>query len=66
MGDSAVYHMAWLMIRTHGKQAEARAAIRMGRLLDSGDEAGQKAWRNVLLAIDELNCAERPSGAPVH
>lgn len=66
MVDSAVYHTAWLMIRLHGKQAEARTALRIGRLFDSGDEAGHKAWRKVLLAIDDLNCAERPTGAPLH
>ncbi len=66
MGDSAVYHTAWLMIRLHGKQAEARAALHIGHRLDNGDEAGQKAWRKVLVAIDELNCAERPTGAPLH
>ena len=55
------YRCAKLLLDQHGDKAELVAAMRIDELGAAGDEAGCRAWRRILAAIDELaRTARRP------
>ncbi len=59
MGDLDALHCAKLLLDRHGRDAELHAALRADELDVAGDEAGQRAWRRILAAVDELARTER-------
>ncbi len=50
---------AKLLLDRHGRDAELHAALRIDELEAAGDEAGRRAWRRILAAMDELARTER-------
>ena len=54
MDELDIYRCAKLLLDQHGRDAELHAAMRADALDAAGDEAGRRAWRCILAAIDEL------------
>ena len=65
MDDLDAYRCAKLLLGQHGRDAELHAAMRADELDTAGDEAGRRAWRRILAAIDELMRTERHQGEPL-
>jgi hypothetical protein len=61
-----IYRTAQLLITQHGTQAGLQAAQRADGFNAAGDRAGFHLWRQVLAAIQELEDATIPPGAPRH
>ncbi len=64
--DLDIYRSAHLYIREHSDDAAIEAAKMMDTMLDKGDLDGQRVWRRILAAIDDLQAKERPAGAAIN
>ena len=64
--DLDIYRSAHLYIREHGDDAAIEASKMIDTMLAKGDLDGQRVWRRVLQAIDELQAKEAPVGATVN
>jgi len=53
------YRCAKLLLDQHGSGAELQAAMRADAFEAAGDEAGLRAWMQILTALDELCRTER-------
>jgi len=62
LGDLDALRCAKLLLDRHGRDAERHAALRADELEAAGDEAGRRAWRRILAAVDELARTERRQG----
>jgi len=62
-----IYRAAGILVREYGpKQAPLMAARRADALLDSGDVDGQRVWKAVLRAVEEMIRIERNLGERVN
>jgi hypothetical protein len=61
-----IYREAAVLIRQQGDWAALEAADRADALQERGDRDGQRVWMQVLAAVEELQCAERPEGVTQH
>ena len=59
MDDLDAYRYAKLLLDQHGSGADLQAAMRADALEAAGDEAGRRAWMQILAALDELCRTER-------
>ncbi len=59
------YRCAKLLLDQHGSGAELQAAMRADAFEAAGDEAGRRAWMQILTALDELCWTERRSNEQV-
>ena len=57
-----IYRSANLLIETHGEDAVIKAAMKADAMLDKGDLDGQRAWKAVLRAIEDIQREERREG----
>jgi hypothetical protein len=61
--DLDIYRTAAVLVREYGpEQAPLMAAKRADALLEQGDVDGQRVWKAVLRAVEELIRTERRSG----
>jgi hypothetical protein len=60
--DIDIWRTAKLLVNRHSKDAPIVAAQRCDELLDAGDLDGQRTWKRILAAIDEL-VREAPKGS---
>ena len=60
------YRCAKLLLDQHGSEAELQAATRADAFEAVGDEAGRRAWTQILTALDELCRTERRPNEQVH
>ena len=61
-----IHRAANPLVKQHGEFAPLRAAERAGRLLEAGDVGGERAWPQILKAVEGL-LAKRPApGQRVH
>jgi hypothetical protein len=49
-----IWRAAHLLIEQHGEDAEFHAEQRALGMVERGDEEGEAAWREIIVAIDEL------------
>jgi hypothetical protein len=61
-----IYRTAQLLITQHGPEASLQAAQRADSFNAAGDRVGFHLWRQVLVAVQELEDATIPPGAPRH
>ena len=61
VSDLDIFRSAQVLIRQHGTDAGLYAAQRVDALSEAGDMEGERTWRRVLRAIEELQ-NETPSG----
>jgi hypothetical protein len=62
-----IYRTANLLVREYGAdQAPLIAAKRADALLELGDVDGQRVWKAVLLAVQELTRTHRKTGERVN
>ena len=60
-----IYRAANLLIEKHGESAIIEAAIRADAMLDKGDLDGQRVWKAIVKAINEIQRGERKEGERV-
>ncbi len=65
MDELDAYRCAKLLLDQHGFGAELHAAMRADALDVAGDEAGRRAWLQILAAMDELSRTERRLGEQI-
>ena len=53
-GDIDIWRAAKLLVDRHGDEAPVHAAMRADELLAEGDVDGQRIWKRILGAIEEL------------
>ncbi len=61
ISDLDIYRSAAVLIREHGKGAAVEAASRADAMLEKGDFDGQKVWKRILAAVQELQRMELPA-----
>ena len=59
MDETDIWRSAHLLIQRHANMAELIAAMRMDKMIERGDPAGEAAWRRILNAIKELRRTAR-------
>ncbi len=64
--DIDIYRAADEFIKQHGEDAPLHAAMRAGKLMETGDMDGRAVWLRIVMAIEELPAKERPEGEKVH
>jgi hypothetical protein len=65
--DLDIYRAANILVKEYGpEQAPLMAAKRADALLDLGDVDGQRVWKNVLRAVQELIRRDRKPGERVN
>ena len=64
--DPDIYRTARSLIREHGDKAAEQAARNIDTMMVRRDLAGQRTWRWVLRAVDQLQGKQPPDGASVH
>ena len=52
--DIDIWRTANLMIKQHGDEASIFTAMKADEMLEKGDMVGQRVWRRVLGAVEEL------------
>ena len=57
-----IYRTANLLIEKHGEDAVVEAAIRADAMLDKGDLDGQRVWKAIVKAIEEMQRGEPKDG----
>lgn len=55
-----------MLLQRHGGGAELHAARRADGLAEAGDEAGCRAWKQILAALDELRRTRPRAGGARH
>lgn len=65
MDELDAYRCAKLLLDQHGSDAELQAAMRADAFEAAGDDAGRRAWLQILAAMDELGRTERRPGEQV-
>ena len=66
--DLDIYRTANLLLKQYGNDgAWMHAAMRVDELLEAGDLDGQRVWRRILEAVQEMTDAKLPDeGEAVH
>ncbi len=64
--DIDIYRAADQFIKQHGEDAPLHAAMRAGKLMETGDMDGRAVWLRIVMAIEELLAKEAPEGEKVH
>ena len=59
-----VFRSATLLVKRHGDEAPIHAAMKADAMLDKGDLDGQRVWRRILAAVNDLSAAP-PRAAPL-
>ena len=57
-----IWRAAYLLVKRHGDDAEVVAAKRADELLAQGDVDGQRIWKRILAAVQELQRTEPATG----
>jgi len=65
MDELDAYRCAKLLLDEHGSDAELQAAMRADAFEAAGNDAGRRAWLQILAAIDELGRIKRRMGEQV-
>ena len=61
-----VFRSAKLLVDQHGAEAPIEAALRYDAMLSKGDLDGQRIWKRVLAAINDLLAAPPRAGTLAH
>ncbi len=61
-----IYRTAGVLIREHGENAALEAAILADKMLEQGSLDGQRIWKRILAAINELQRQEPEEGEAVN
>ena len=64
VSDLDIYRSAQVLIRQHGEAAGLHAAQRVDALAERGDLEGERTWKRILIAVEELQNTT-PAG-PAH
>jgi hypothetical protein len=61
LSDLDIYRTAKLLIDRHGEEASLYAAARTA--VHAGDDEGAAVWRQIIAAIEKVQCERRPGEA---
>ncbi len=61
-----IYSAAYQLLQHHSEEASLEAARLANAMLDRGDLEGQRVWKMVLKALDELRRKEPGDGEVLH
>ena len=61
-----IYRSAALLIKRYGEDAALEAAARADGLLDEGDLDGQRVWKAIVKAIEDIQRGERKEGEQIN
>ena len=64
--DLDIYRTASVLIREHGKDAALEAAQRADAMPEKGCPDGQRVWKRVLAAVEEIERKELREGEAVN
>ena len=64
IGEADIWRSAAPIIKRYGEDAPIEAAMRADAMLEAGDLDGQRVWKRIKKAAEEL-LQEQPEG-PVH
>jgi hypothetical protein len=64
--DLDIYRTANVLIREHGEDAVLEAAQRADAMLEKGSLDGQRVWKRVLAAVEEIQRGEPREGERVN
>ncbi len=62
ISDIDIYRSAHVIVKTHGRDAPIKAAMRADDMLEKGDLRGYAVWRRILKAVEELQRMEPATG----
>ena len=62
MDQIDIYRSAVLLIKRYGEDAAFEAAARADGLLDEGDLDGQRVWKAIIRAIENIQCEDPEEG----
>ena len=62
VSDLDIWRLAKVLVKQHGDDAGLYAAQRVDAMAECGDLEGEKTWKRMLRAVEELQ-RERPDGA---
>lgn len=66
ISDLDIYRSANAMISQYGSNAALETAQRADALMEKGDIEGQRVWRRILAAVNELQNTQLLTGARTH
>jgi len=64
MDERDIWRAAKILIDRYGDDAAVRAAMRADEMLEAGDLDGQRVWKRIAAAIEELTSSD--PGGKVH
>ena len=64
--DLDIWRAANVLVKEYGDEAALMAARRCDALLANGDVDGERVWKSILRAVEELRRTERKDGEPVN
>lgn len=64
MDEIDIWRTANLLIQQHGVRAIVEAARREVEMLESGNETGATAWRQIIRAVNQLMCGGPSTAEP--
>ena len=64
--DLEIYRAANQLVQRYGQDADLEAAMRADAMLDAGDIDGQRVWKWILKAVDELLAQQPPKDGQLH
>ena len=62
MDEIDIWRSAKLYVDQHGDTAAIHAAMRADAMLDEGDLDGQRVWKAIVRAIEDVQRGERTEG----
>jgi hypothetical protein len=66
MTDLDIRRAAMVLVTEYGDEAALMAARRCDALLAKGDVDGERVWKGILRAVEELRRTQRKDGEPVN
>jgi hypothetical protein len=64
--DLDIWRAANVLVKEYGDEAPLLAARRCDALLANGDADGERVWKSILRAVEELRRTERKDGEQVN
>jgi hypothetical protein len=64
--DLDIWRAANVLVKEYGDDAPLLAARRCDALLANGDVDGERVWKSILRAVEELQRTERKDGEPIN
>jgi len=64
--NTDIYHLAHILLREHGNEADLVAAELADSFLEAGEVDGSAVWKRVLEAVKDIQCQGPEEGEAVN